>query len=165
VSADEVLTVSLTTPDGDAPAEKSFTTNCAMGSYGTNNVNIMSSDGSTISFRMQHSFGVTMQTVELWFKNVDPSESVDTCWFDAGVESGQDFEEVFQAQCVNGWATITISGANPPETRQLIEVQEPKCQSSIDLPDFNPQKRCVWQIQIPCISSTRKLQTRRFWFL
>jgi len=154
-SKPEVLTSYASTPEGDSAFEKMFTTACAMGNYGVENIKILSSDVSTVTFRMQHSFQVTMQTVELWFKNANPVESPDFCWFDAAVEARKDFLEEFHAQCINGWATITISGSNPPETKQLIEIEEPKCQNSIDLPDFNPQKRCIWQIQIPCLEPAK----------
>jgi hypothetical protein len=37
------------------------------------------------------------------------------------------------------WATVTASGGDHDNSsvRQFVDVQEPRCQNSVDLPDFN----------------------------
>jgi hypothetical protein len=64
---------------------------------------------------------------------------------------GAFFEYSFTAKCLNEWAIVTVSGGDDISGfRQFVDVEEPLCQDSIVLPEFNPRKRCVWQFQIPC---------------
>ena len=141
-------------PSGCKAVESQFTTSCSEGSFGVENVDIISTapDASTVTFSLQHSsaFG-TLNPIGVWFDNPNELESSDFCWQGSNVAPETPYD-TFTAQCTDGWATINISGGDGATNKfqQFLDVIEPFCQASVDLPDFNPQKRCYWQLRIPC---------------
>jgi hypothetical protein len=142
VVSSTVATSYSDTPTGCAIVEKAFAEECSAGYYGVENLVIDSSDEESVTFRVKHGFGKPLSPVEVWYKNA--AEDNDFCWFDANVSPGQFFEPSFTAKCINKWATVTVAGGDENSGfRQFVEKQEPQCQGSIDLPDFNPRKRCV----------------------
>jgi hypothetical protein len=75
---------------------------CSAGCYGDENLVIDSSDGTSVTFQVKHSFGATLSPVEVCYKRNAGEESDDFCWFDSDVVTSDTFlTETFTAKCVN----------------------------------------------------------------
>ena len=127
-------------------------TTCNHGSYGAENVELLSGNGVSVSFRLKHSFGYTLTPIEVWMENPNQGESSDLCSQYLSISSGTVFD-TYTAKCTNGWAKLSIqagssSGVN--SFRHVLDVDDPFCQEGVDVPDFNPLKRCYWEFQVPC---------------
>jgi len=79
----------------------------------------------------------------------------DMCW--SGSETTGLFAQEFVAKCNDdGWATIRMTGGEDEAVggkarfQHFVDVVEPLCTDRQERPDFNPQKRCYWEFQIPC---------------
>jgi len=142
---------------------------CSVGAYDPKNINILYSDGDTVSFELKHHFcQQNMKYLEVFFENPNAVNLVDErdfCWYkDGGVKCDEPVTtEPFTAQCHNGWATVSISGgAKLREFNQVggPEAPEPLCQQSIasQFPDYNAMKRCYWEFKVPCGCSRRDLE-------
>lgn len=145
--------------------EVTFGAQCSQGFYGTSNINIVSSDGSRVTFRVNQPFIPILNKYAVWFRSVTPLVSADTCYYSETVLRG-DVGQEFIAQCENGFARVSIyGGLNSQETyyNQLgveNDVPDANCQDPVDLPEFNPQKRCYWELNVPCcIVNNRALQS------
>jgi hypothetical protein len=182
-----VATSYTETPTGCDVVERRFQqidAECSAGYYGADNLEIVSSDSTSVTFQVKHSFGAPLSPVAVWFKNAGKGKHDDFCWKSSDVLPSSLFSsekfplssEKFTAKCVNKWATVTVSGSDRDDNsvfHQFVDVQEPRCQDKFDLPDFNPRKRCVWQFQVPCgcgVTGDRKLGeaesgSKRFWSL
>lgn len=138
-----------------------------MGSFGADKVNIISSDGSTVTFSMSaHPFtdDVTLSGVEVWFPDPNASNEddfYDRCWSGAqAMDKYSVFAQQFVARCEDGWATVGITAGEDsatPRFNQKLDVVEPLCTDRVDRPDFNPLKRCMWQFKVPCDCDRRAL--------
>lgn len=152
---------SLHEPSGCTVIESQFSANsqCSMGSFGAEHVSVLASGDSTVEFKLNgHDFpaDVSLNEIKLWFldpENYD-SEDYHKCW--SGVQDGL-FAQQFVAKCEDdGWATIRMTGGEDEETHQnprfhqMIDVEEPFCSDRIDHLDYNPLKRCFWELKIPC---------------
>ena len=144
--------------------ETTFDEECNMGYYNASNLEISGSDGSTVQFDLQHSFcSPALSHIVVWFENPNQQESPDYCWDGLDLKCGSRFH-AFEAKCKNGWAKVAISGgaregASAEERyRHYIDVDEPACQRSRRIyPDFNPNKRCSWELRVPCNCERRHL--------
>jgi hypothetical protein len=132
--------------------ETNFDTPCNHGSYGADNIAVLSGTGDTVSFSLMHSFGFDLHPLVVWMENPYQRESPYYCSQHSSCPSGSPFG-TYVAKCTNGWARIGIqagSGNGSYSFEHFVELEDPFCQDSIDFPAFNPQKRCYWEFYIPC---------------
>ena len=133
--------------DGDSES-------CPAGEYGVENVDVIHSDGKSVNFRLQHGFCPSLEKTQVWFGN--PAEGSPSLCFDYTDQDCNEPISEYTAKCFNGWADLFIVAENDDDFRQNIDVVSPRCQPGYDFVDFNPQKRCCWQIRIPCICDSRR---------
>jgi hypothetical protein len=127
---------------------------CSAGKFGVENVQVLSSDGEQVRFTLKHNLASTIEKTQIWFDNIG-KEGGSLC-FEKGTWLAIQGWVNTQLRCKAGWATVHIVGENGNDFKQegdIEEVPTPNCQYGFDFVDFNPMKRCHWQIKIPCAYS------------
>jgi hypothetical protein len=130
---------------------------CKKGDFGANNLQVVDSDGKTVRFKLQHSFcDEPLKPLLVWFDNPDQKISPDYCWEGYNIKCKNTFGQ-FEAKCTDGYATVGISAgadslnyAVPFSHYGFVDIVEPVCQKKISCPEFNPNKRCYWELKVPC---------------
>jgi hypothetical protein len=136
--------------------EKSFDfldASCSMGMFNPDHIQIEKAEYDTVTFTMVQPFDVDRFAV--WMDNVDDS-SPDFCWYSSEFTVGESQE--FKAKCYSGYARVSIYGGRSGDRSfQQIGVESmvpaQHCQEAFNealLPEFNPLKRCYWELKIPC---------------
>jgi len=128
---------------------------CSKGDFGVNNVEIRWRDreSETVGFSLVKP-GAVVEVPVVWFKDPAMSGNENVCWHGDKL-SGKTVDHIFVAKCdVDGWATVNIRGGSQRETTFNQSIDEGllpplRCKED-DLPDFNPNKQCFWQLRIPC---------------
>jgi hypothetical protein len=124
---------------------------CLAGQYGVENINVTSSDGQQLNFTLKHSFCGQLDKMQVWSKREDDDDAL--CYeFDN--EKCEKVIGEYTARCSNGWAMINIIAEKGEQFSQNVDVPTPQCQEDMEFVDFNPQKRCYWQIKVPCPFNT-----------
>jgi len=134
---------------------------CSQGLFGIDNIVIKSYDSETVTFNLR-SNKAELSHVQVWFDNAGLGDNADTCASATAVNVG-DTIGTFTAKCTNNRALLRIAGGYESEYNQNIEVDSPDCQDNYEFIDFNPNKRCFWQISLPCSNTcdpNRKLQEK-----
>jgi hypothetical protein len=160
-------------PVGCLPVEKSFDEKCSMGQYSDNDYNpfeIIESNTEQVTFKIAHKQKFeSLKNIEMWYMNPDVNQSRHFCWEysgPTGLEANTYYEasprlDQFTAKCVNGWATVSITGGDKGTAFQRkLDVVEPSCQKNTLLFDddtlqYNGLKRCYWEFQLPCNCNER----------
>lgn len=127
---------------------------CSAGKFGVDNIEVLSSDGEQVHFTMKHKLASVIEKTQIWFDNIG-KEGGSLCFEKANVACDTEMGQ-YTAKCTAGWATVHIVGENGNNFKQegdIEEVSTPNCQDGFDFVDFNPMKRCHWQIKIPCAYS------------
>ena len=150
-----------TSPLACSVFEHRFESQCNIGYFDVDNIKVIqSSDTATITFALEHSFNSSLSHVEVWMSNPNTAASPHTCWAGNDITPGVVFGNgQFEAQCVDGWATVSIAAGNDNGSYKLvqsIDVVQPFCQDGVTILDFDPFKRCYWEFQIPCNPSCHK---------
>lgn len=132
--------------------------NCEAGKFGAENIEIIESNGHEVKFAMKHSFCPDMDKAQIWFS--DPGHHSDSlCHQYSNVACDGEIGS-YTARCSNGWADVNIIGEKGSDFGgQMVSVPTPRCQDDFDFVDFNPQKRCFWQMRLPC--STGEPESRK----
>jgi hypothetical protein len=135
-----------------------------MGLFGANNLQVVDSDGKTVKFTLQHRFcEPVLKPLSVWFDNPDQKQSPDYCWEGENKKCDKPFE-TFEAKCSDGFATIGITGGSECKepgdcfSQPGMDVVEPICQKKLSSPEFNPNKRCYWELKVPCGCERRTLE-------
>jgi len=122
---------------------------CKTGPFGAENIDVVESDGHIVKFTMNHTFCPTLDRMQLWFD--DPtSESGSLCYEYENISCSHQVGS-YTARCMNGWADINLIGERGSDFgEQMVEVPSPSCQDNFEFVAFNAQKRCYWNIRVPC---------------
>jgi hypothetical protein len=143
---------------------------CSMGDFGANNLKVVGSDGETVRFKLQHSFCKSdLKPAVVWFDNPDQQKSLDYCWEIDKIGCNKPFEEKsnaeFRAKCTDGYATVAITAGADCAKNDVcfshsgpMDIVEPACQKKMSSPEFNPNKRCYWELKVPCGCERRSLE-------
>ena len=122
---------------------------CQAGKYGVENVDVQSTDGFFVTFTLRQSARAEVDAMQVWYD--DPASPMSRCHEYHEVQHGT--VDDFTARCEAGWATVNIIAQNGDDFRQFIDVDSPSCQDRFNFVDFNPKKRCYWQLKIPCVQT------------
>jgi hypothetical protein len=140
-------------PTGCDVVETEFEVECSEGYYGPENVDVLSSDGKQVIFRLKHYFASELESVAVWFDDPLDPERLQRCWSANQVISDSYFG-TFASKCTNGWAKVGIAAGSSADSsirfKHFVEVVEPICQSGSDVTTFNPQKQCHFEMLLPC---------------
>ena len=128
---------------------------CKAGDYGVENIEIVKSDGDEVEFKLKHGFCDKMDRTQIWFDNPG-HEFPSLCYDYSNTPCNQEIG-TFTAKCHYGWATVNVIGEKGSSFRQETEIKTPVCQKGFNFVDFNAQKRCSWQLRIPCVCDRRNL--------
>jgi len=121
---------------------------CSSGKFGSENVEIISSDGSEVNFTLKHSFCPSVDRLQVWYDDaVVPGFS--NC-HGYGVSGCNSTIDAFSVKCVAGWANVSLIAEKGDDFTQRKDVPTPRCQRGFDFTDFNPLKRCHWVLSVPC---------------
>lgn len=136
---------------------------CSTGKFGVDNIAVLRSDGETVDFTLKHNFISKLERTQIWFDNPGPNGG-SLCSEEEDIASNTEIGR-YTALCSAGWATLDVvaeSGNSFKMLGVIEDVPAPLCQDGFDFIDFNPMKRCHWQIKIPCdySMSTRHLASR-----
>jgi hypothetical protein len=125
---------------------------CSNGDFGIENVVITSYDSDTVSFILNSNS--SLSHVQVWFENVDQAMSQFYCSSKTSVSAGAAIGS-YTAKCTDNRALLLISGSSEAGLQQLggLSIEDPMCQSNFEFIPFNPMKRCLWQISLPCSST------------
>lgn len=130
---------------------------CSSGSFGAENIEIESSNGHEVSFKLHHHFCPHVNKLQVYVDNPNDS-SPSMCYYYKDNENGIPCDKAvdsFTAKCHLGWATVSIIGEKDKDFQHLDldDIAAPECQQGHNWLDFNPAKRCFWQLRVPCIDA------------
>jgi hypothetical protein len=140
--------------------ETVFSTSCSRGHYGESNVNVISADGETVTFKLSQPFLGGLERYAVWFDNPMGDESEDICYYRDFVPVGE-IDASFKAKCSSGSALISVYGGNDMDFTQIgIDtslIPEARCQSSLydTFPEYNPNARCYWEFEVDCSATNQ----------
>ena len=129
---------------------------CSMGNFDPANILVTHSTDTTVSFRLKQPFS-SVDRFAVWVENPDQNDSADFCWFSNTFDLGDTHD--FVALCgTSGFVRVSIyGGVSGDRSFQQIGVEDyvpsQHCQKEFDdaiFPEFNPLKRCYWEMKIPC---------------
>jgi truncated hemoglobin YjbI len=137
---------------------------CSMGNFDPANILVSHSTETTVSFRLKQPFR-SVDRFAVWVENPDQNDSADFCWFSNTFYLGDTHD--FVASCSSsGFARVSMyGGVSGDRSFQQIGVEDyvpaQHCQKEFDdaiFPEFNPLKRCYWEMKIPCGCDERRLR-------
>jgi hypothetical protein len=149
-------------PSDTKVKETSFNAVCTHGYYGEKNVVRLEGSDDTVKFVLSQPFANGLERYAVWFNNHE-QKSESQCHYWDHVEAGNVAPAPFEAKCDEfGFATISIYGGEAGDTEfsqlglDTSSIPQARCQSGVDVQDYNPNKRCYWEFKIDCSSDKRR---------